>query len=202
MDRVEFAYAVKGFMPRDEGAALFEAAMSAPPGALMEIGSYCGRSTVLLGEAAGRRKERAFTIDHHLGSEEHQPGEGYHDPDLLDPDTGRPNTLPALLITIDQASLSETVTILCGYSATFAALWTHELAFLFIDGGHGRPSAHADLDGWTPHLTSGGILAIHDVFPDPRDGGRPPFEIYSKAKASGAFTDISGIGSLRVLRKS
>jgi hypothetical protein len=45
------------------------------------------------------------------------------------------------------------------------------------------------------------VLAIHDVFPDPADGGRPPYEdIYLPALASGRFTELSATGSLRVLR--
>ena len=77
----------------------------------------------------------------------------------------------------------------------------HPLAFLFIDGGHGVEPARADFHGWTPHVAPGGTLAIHDVFPDPADGGRPPYEeIYLPALESG-FELRSTTGSLRILRR-
>jgi hypothetical protein len=47
----------------------------------------------------------------------------------------------------------------------------------------------------------GGLLAIHDVFPDPADGGRPPYEIYRRALGSGTFEEVETVGSLRVLRR-
>jgi hypothetical protein len=70
---------------------------------------------------------------------------------------------------------------------------------LFIDGGHGAEPAHRDYELWTPHVASGGTLLIHDVFPNPEDGGRPPYEIYVRALESGRFTEVSATGSLRVL---
>jgi len=51
-------------------------------------------------------------------------------------------------------------------------------------------------------VSVGGYLAIHDVFPDPADGGRPPYEqIYLPALAGGAFVEVSATGSLRILRR-
>jgi hypothetical protein len=48
----------------------------------------------------------------------------------------------------------------------------------------------------------GGLLLIHDVFPDPSDGGRPPYElIYQPALASGDFEEVEALGSMRVLRR-
>ena len=73
------------------------------------------------------------------------------------------------------------------------------MALLFIDGGHGEEPAHLDYEGWTPHIVSGGTLLIHDVFPDPADGGRPPYEIYLRALEDG-FVEIEAIGSVRALR--
>lgn len=189
-------------MPLEEGSALHRWALSAPDGNLLEIGSYCGRSTVLIGTAAADKGCRCYTLDHHLGSEEHQPGEGFHDPDLIDPHTGLPNTLPWLLETLSVTGLSARVTVLVGDSATLSRSWSLPLSFVFIDGGHSHEAAHSDLDGWAPHLISGGLLAIHDVFPDPEDGGRPPFEIYQRALASGDFTEVEATGSLRLLAKS
>jgi MMP 1-O-methyltransferase len=89
-----------------------------------------------------------------------------------------------------------------GDSPALAGAWATPLALLFIDGGHGVEPARQDFEGWTPHVAPGGLLAIHDVFPDPADGGRPPYEqIYLPVLATGAFEEVKAVGSLRVLRR-
>jgi predicted O-methyltransferase YrrM len=196
------ARAAIGFMPDEEGLALHAAACEAPPpGVFLEIGTYCGKSTIYLGAAARRRGTLLFTVDHHRGSEENQPGEEYHDSRLVD-SAGRVDTLPECRRTIASAGLEDCVVAVVGDSAAIAAAWCTPLSFLFIDGGHSQAAADADLDGWSPHLVIGGVLAIHDVFPDPAEGGRPPYEIYRRALGSGSFTEIGCSGSLRVLRKA
>ncbi len=188
-------------MPTDEGLALYQAARGAPQGAFLEVGSYCGRSALFIGAAVSERGGVLFALDHHRGSEENQPGCYWHEPDLVDPHNGLLDTLPHFRRTIFDAGLEDCVVAVVGDSPRLAALWGTPLAFLFIDGGHSAAAAHADYDGWTPHLVTGGTLAIHDVFPDPADGGRPPYEIYLRALASGDFAEISHTGSLRVLRR-
>ena len=191
-------------MPPDEGVALHEAALlvadSAAP--MLEIGSYCGKSGIYLGSAAKERNTILFALDHHRGSEENQPGWEWHEPDLVDPEVGVIDTLPRFRRTIFDAGLEGTVVALVGDSPTVGSRWAIPLSFLFIDGGHGSEPAHRDFELWTPWIEDGGILAIHDVFPDPADGGRPPYEIYCRAIESGEFTDISATGSLRVLRRT
>jgi len=198
------AEAARGFMPPDEGVALHEAALlvadSAAP--MLEIGSYCGKSGIYLGSAAKERNTILFALDHHRGSEENQPGWEWHEPDLVDPEVGAIDTLPRFRRTIFDAGLEGTVVALVGDSPTVGSRWAIPLSFLFIDGGHGSEPAHRDFELWTPWIEAGGILAIHDVFPDPADGGRPPYEIYCRAIESGEFTDISATGSLRVLRRN
>lgn len=198
------AEAARGFMPPDEGVALHEAALlvsdSAAP--MLEIGSYCGKSGIYLGSAAKERNTILFALDHHRGSEENQPGWEWHEPDLVDPEVGVIDTLPRFRRTIFDAGLEGTVVALVGDSPTVGSRWAIPLSFLFIDGGHGSEPAHRDFELWTPWIEAGGILAIHDVFPDPADGGRPPYEIYCRAIESGEFTDISATGSLRVLRRN
>ena len=202
----EHALRANGFMPENEGDALFQAALlgadAVPERPFLEVGSYCGRSTVWLGGAARRAGRTLFAVDHHFGSEENQPGWEWHDTSLVDPRTGRMDTLPFFRATIVDAGLTREVVTMVGDSPTVARGWGTPLAFLFIDGGHGVEPATLDHDLWTPHVAVGGILAIHDVFPDPADGGRPPYEnIYLPAKASGRFEDVSAEGSLRVLRR-
>lgn len=192
---------VKGFMPDAEGEALFAAAMAAPAGPMLEIGSYCGKSAVYLGVAARERGGLLFTVDHHRGSEELQQGWAHHDPETWDGQAGAIDTLPFLRDTLRRAGLEDCVVPVVGNSAAIAAVWRTPLALLFIDGGHGLEPATADYRGWSPRVMLGGLLAIHDVFPDPKDGGRPPFEIYKMALESGQFTEASAMGSLRVLRR-
>ena len=190
-------------MPPDEGLALYEAAASVRDGGspLLEIGSYCGKSAVYLGTGARERHTVLFALDHHRGSEENQPGWEWHEPDLVDPAVGRIDTLPRFRQTIFEADLEGTVVALVGDSPTVGRVWGTPLALLFIDGGHGDDPAHRDYDTWVPWIEDGGLLCIHDVFPDPADGGRPPFEIYERALASGAFVEERAQGSLRVLRR-
>jgi MMP 1-O-methyltransferase len=194
------AEAARGFMPPDEGLALHEAALAAP-GPWLEVGTYCGKSAVYLGAAAREAGTVLFTVDHHRGSEENQAGWEHHEPDLVDPDLGMMDTLPVFRRTIHDAGLDDVVVAVVGDSPTVARHWATPLGFLFIDGGHGAEPAHADYDGWVPHLAVGGTLAIHDVFPDPADGGRPPYELYCRALDSGAFSERSATGSLRVLHR-
>ena len=201
------AIRAKGFMPVEEGDALYEAAVAAghavPRLPFLEVGSYCGRSTVWLGGAARAAGTVLFAVDHHRGSEENQAGWEHHDTSVVDPRTGKMDTLPTFRDTIHDAGLEDVVFAVVGQSAAVAAHWTSPLAFLFIDGGHGEEPARLDYEGWTPRVAVGGTLAIHDVFPNPDDGGRPPYEqIYRPAIESGRFELVSTRGSLRVLRRT
>jgi predicted O-methyltransferase YrrM len=191
----------KGFMPEDEGLFLHAYAVRAGvEGPLLEVGTYCGKSAILLGAAARVTDSAAFTVDHHRGSEENQAGWEHHDTDLVDARTGRMDTLPVVRRTIEEAGLEEHVIAVVGHSRTVARHWRTPLALLFIDGGHGEEPAHADYEGWVPWVRRDGLLLIHDVFPDPADGGRPPYEIYLRALQDG-FEEVDACGSMRALRR-
>jgi predicted O-methyltransferase YrrM len=208
-DLVRVARATRGFMPDDEGEALLLAALragraripGAAPPTFVEIGAWCGKSSVYLGAAAEATGAIVLSVDHHRGSEENQPGWEYHEPDLVDPESGRIDTLPHWRRSIAGAGLEGSVVGVVGDSPTLAARWARPLALCFIDGGHGAEPAWADFRGWSPHVAVGGWLAIHDVFPDPADGGRPPYELYCAALASREYADDGACGSLRVLRR-
>jgi predicted O-methyltransferase YrrM len=199
----------RGFMPDDEGEALLHAALRAGtatlagsgPATFVEIGAWCGKSSLYLGAAAEAAGAVLFSIDHHRGSEENQPGWEYHEADLVDPALGQIDTLAHWRRAVSGAGLEASVVGVVGDSATVAARWAHPLCFCFIDGGHGEEPAWADFRGWSPRVVTGGWLAIHDVFPDPADGGRPPYEIFCAALASGEFTEDGACGSLRILRR-
>ncbi len=173
---------------------------AAPRGAMLEVGGYCGKSAVYLGTAAREHGGVLFSIDHHRGSEENQPGELYCDDAVIDPATGRVDSLPHFRHTLEAAGLEAVVIAVVGGSAAVARHWRTPLSLLFIDGGHSEEAAHADYDGFHGHLVPGGLLLIHDVFPDPADGGQAPFHVYRRALSDG-FRDVAAEGSLRVLRR-
>lgn len=200
------AESARGFMPPEEGLALHDAALAAAgavPGApLLEVGSYCGKSTVYLAAAAREAGTVVVAVDHHRGSEENQPGWEHHEPDLVDDELGVMDTLPWFRRTLFRAGLEPHAVAVVGDSPTVASVWSTPCALVFIDGGHGDEPATADHRLWAPVVAPGGLLAIHDVFPDPADGGRPPYErIYLPALRSGEFEEVSATGSLRVLRR-
>jgi predicted O-methyltransferase YrrM len=202
------AEAATGFMPVAEGLALCETAEAyAPVGPVLEVGSYCGKSAIYLtaGVRAARQagiRQQVVTVDHHRGSEEHQPGWEYHDPSLIDPESGRFDTLPRLRATLAAAAVEDDVVVIVGRSVDVARLWRTPLGLLFIDGGHTDAAARWDYEGWAPWVALSGVLAIHDVYPDSADGGQAPLRIYQRALASGAFTEVRHEGSLRVLERT
>jgi MMP 1-O-methyltransferase len=196
------AEAARGFMPTDEGLALYRtAAQYASAGLIGEVGTYCGKSTIYLAAAAREAGQLVVTVDHHHGSEETQPGWEHHDPEVVDPRTGRMDTLPFFRATIEAAGLEDVVIAVVGRSADVSRLWRTPLGMLFIDGGHSEANVVADYEGWAPWVANGGALAFHDIFSDPADGGQAPYRVYQRALASGAFKEVSVTGSLRVLER-
>jgi predicted O-methyltransferase YrrM len=200
-DLLAVAAATKGFLPDDEAAALHAAACSAGPGLWLEVGTYCGKSTVHVGAAAREVGAHLATLDHHRGSEENQPGWEWHDVTLVDQHTGRLETLPSLRRTLWDAGLDDVVTAIVGSTQQVARWWTSPLTFLFLDGNHTEEVAQHDYASFAPYLVVGGVLAVHDVFPDPADGGQPPWHVVQRAVGSGAFEEVSVTRSLRVLRR-
>jgi MMP 1-O-methyltransferase len=196
------ARAAKGFMPDHEGELLHRVALARlPHGPVLEVGSYCGKSAIYLGAAARTVGGTVFTVDHHRGSEENQPGWEYHDATLVDRGTGRMDTLPTFRRTIVDAGLEDHVVAVVGRSTTVSAHWRTPLSLLFIDGGHTDEHAGNDYVGFGRWVTHGGSLAIHDVFPDPADGGQAPYRIYLRALADG-FEETDSLGSMRVLTRT
>lgn len=193
---------VKGFLHAEEGARLFELALEASvSGPCLEVGSYCGRSTVYLGSACRERRQVLYAVDHHRGSEEHQPGEEYHDPDLLDAAGRNVDSFPLFRATLVRGGLEDTVVPIVAPSALAARHWSTPLSLVFIDGGHSRQAALTDYRSWAGHLRPGGLLAIHDLFPDPAQGGQAPYEIYQLALASGLFAARESTRTLGVLER-
>ncbi len=193
---------VKGFLDEEEGRCLYDIALEASRlGPCLEIGSYCGKSALYLAAACQKNNGILFSIDHHRGSEEQQPGEEYFDPDLADPQTGGVDTFSAFRTTIERGGLEKTVVPIVSRSEVAARLWSTPLSLLFIDGGHSMEAASTDFNVWHRHLLPGGFLLIHDIFTDPSEGGQAPYHIYKLALQSGLFRKHSMVKTLGVLKR-
>ena len=193
---------VKGFLDPKEGEALYNFAKQYTlNGSCLEIGSYCGKSAVYLGKAVKENGQRLYSIDHHKGSEEQQPGEEYFDPDLINRDGDGIDTLPFFLETIEKSNLEGFVIPIVSTSEEAYEDLNINFDMVFIDGGHSEEAAQKDYELWTQRINVGGLLAIHDVFPNPEDGGRPPYNIYIRALESGEFEELEIVQSLRLLKK-
>jgi len=194
--------ATKGFLDEDEGRCLYEIARKASRlGPCLEIGSYCGKSTIYIGAACKTNDGIVYSIDHHRGSEEQQPGHEYFDPGLFDPKTGRVDTFQEFRKTLEKAGLEDTVVAMVCRSDVAARLWATPLAMVFIDGGHSAETAITDYECWARHILPGGYLLIHDIFKDPAEGGQAPHHIYKLARSSGQFKRLPIIKTLGVLQR-
>ena len=193
---------VKGFLDHKEGICLYNYALnSSKKGPILEIGSYCGKSTIYIATAAKKYSGCVYSVDHHTGSEENQVGWEYHDIELFDEETGRINSFPEFMRNLRKANLLDTVVPIVSDSSLVSRYWKIPLSMVFIDGGHTMEAAFNDFNNWKDKIIKGGILAIHDVFPNPDDGGRPPYEIYRKALSEENFKEVEAVKSLRVLEK-
>jgi predicted O-methyltransferase YrrM len=198
----KLAASVKGFLDPAEGERLYALALeAADAGPCLEIGSYCGKSAIYLGSACKEKQSTLFSVDHHHGSEEHQPGELYFDADLFDPFLYRVDTLGHFRRTLKAAVLEDAVIPLAAASAVVAQNWATPLSLVFIDGGHAYDTVLSDYRCWHSHLMPHGYLVFHDIYPHPDDGGQAPFTVYRQALASGRFTALEMTGSLGVLQR-
>lgn len=204
MDRLDTTLIekTKGFLDPEEGRKLYEIARAASRlGPCLEIGSYCGKSALYLGAGCRDGGAVLFSIDHHRGSEEQQPGQAYCDPDLLDAERGVIDTFPFLRRSLEEAGLDDTVVPIVSRSEIVARGWATPLGLVFIDGGHTFEAAVADYQAWAGHILPGGYLLIHDIFFDPAEGGQAPRHIYELALDSDRFTDLGVFKTLAVLQR-
>ena len=193
---------IKGFLSEKEGERLRDLARQASKlGPCLEIGSYCGKSAAYIGSGCKESGGVLFSIDHHRGSEEQQPGEEYFDPELFDERYGRVDTFRFFRETIEKMDLEDTVIPIVSVSSVVARFWNTPLGMVFIDGGHSYETVFTDYNCWAHHVMPGGFLAIHDIFPDPSKGGQAPYKIYKLALASGLFVELPMVETLGVLSR-
>jgi MMP 1-O-methyltransferase len=199
---IEFIDQIKGFLGREEGIRLYEVALEASKnGPCLEIGSYCGKSAVYLGAACKENGSILFSIDHHRGSEEQQPGEAYFDPEAYNLKFNSIDTFPLFRRTISIAKLEDTIVPIVAPSSVAARQWKTPLSLVFIDGGHSYESAHTDYISWAGHIIPGGYLLIHDLFENPQDGGEAPYQMYQLALSDGRFLEMVRTKTLGVLKR-
>ena len=192
---------IKGFMPEHEGKALYKWARKfSEYGPLLEIGTYCGKSSMFLSEGALTNNQHVYTIDHHMGSEEHQINEEYFDKEIFDELSKKINSFPLFLENINNFGIKNIVPIV-NESSLVAESWNSPLAMVFIDGGHSLETAMNDFISWHEKIISGGALVIHDIFENPEDGGQAPYEVYMHALKNG-FNDFDRVDTIVCLKKS
>jgi hypothetical protein len=195
------AEAARGFMPPAEGEALFAtAAAYSSVGPILEVGTYCGKSTIYLAAAAEQTGQVVLTVDHHRGSEENQPGWEYHDAELVDRQSG--SWTPCRGSGPRSPRPVSSSMIASGQVGSRGEALARAARHVVHRRGHTDAAATGDYEGWAPRISRGGALAIHDVFPNPADGGQPPYRVYLRALASGAFKEVAVYGSLRVLERT
>ena len=199
---IELLNDVKGFLDQEEGRRLYSLALEAGGyGPCLEIGSYCGKSALYLGAACRENHTVLFSIDHHHGSEEQQPGQAYFDPELWAPQSGTIDTFSFFRRSIERAGLEDVVLPVVCRSADVARVWRTPLGLVFIDGGHAYDTVMADFLGWAEHLVPGGYLLFHDIFADPAQGGQAPYLVYQMARSDRRFEELPMTKTLGVLRK-
>ena len=141
----------------------------------MEDGTYCGKIDGAVGAAAADTGSVLYTIDHHHGLKSTRRAGEYHDATMVDSETGLFDTLPTFRHTPwTPWRCPDNVVAVVARSPVVARGWTTPLQFLFIDGGHTDEAAQRDFTGWAKWVAPGAGLVIHDVFPNPDDGGQAP----------------------------
>lgn len=193
---------VKGFLSDKEAKKLQELFLKVHHlGSVLEIGTYCGKSALNFSEVAKDVNGLIYTIDHHTGSEEHQRGEEYHDSELFDERLKKFNTLPEFLNNLKSKKMAKFIIPIIDKSQNASKFFSEKISLLFIDGGHSFETALSDYNVWKDKICVDGLLVIHDVFPNPKDGGRPPYEIYTLARESKEFDDLGIYETLGILKK-
>lgn len=142
---------VEGLIGPKTRRLLFMLAAGTPAdGVILEIGSFKGRSTLVLARAAELTGRRVVTVDP-------------HDAGPLEPGG---SSLEVFERNMERAGVGETATPLVMRSEEAAKGWDQQIAFLWVDGDHSYPSAKRDFELFSPFIARNGLVAFHDVLHD------------------------------------
>jgi predicted O-methyltransferase YrrM len=133
--------AVPGYTDRRKCEVLYYLASTVKtPGVIVEIGSYKGKSTAWLAEAARRTGRRLVTMDPHLT-----------------------DSLEAFDGVVKAFAIEEVATIHRDYSYNVAKGWREAIALLWIDGSHEYEAVKRDIEDFSPHVAAGGWIVFDDA---------------------------------------
>lgn len=142
------ARVARGWLTEEQGLLLWETVLGSPRGAtVVEIGSFEGRSTVVLGTAARARDSQVVAID----------------PFVTDWKFGDPLTRSRFDANVEGAGLGDVVRLVPESSTRVRPGWADRIDVLFIDGKHDYWTVSDDLR-WSEHLRPGGSVLVHDCF--------------------------------------
>jgi predicted O-methyltransferase YrrM len=178
------AASVDGWLNDEQGAALFAAAAGCSGrGAIVEIGSWKGRSTIWLAHGARLAGQPLFAVDPHVHSRE-------------DPSA---RTLDEFSENIRRAGVADVVRALVMTSSDAARRFEGGVEVLFIDGDHSDAGAEQDAAAWLPRLIEGATVMFHDVVTASYTGPRKVFRRHICWNPG--FAEVRRIGSMGVARR-
>lgn len=148
---------VEGWLSPDQAERLYRAARAVPAGGqIVEIGSFRGRSTIVLAMAAGE-DVAVVAIDPHAGSDRGpQEIEGY----VAEADDDH----RVFLANLTAAGVAARVRHVRAFSDVAHGEVGGEISLLYIDGAHRFGPARSDIRQWGSRVERGGTLLIHDSF--------------------------------------
>lgn len=152
---------IAGWLQPLEGYLLYMLAAEGPGvGAVVEVGSYLGRSTAFLASGAkNARREPVTAVDHFRGSPEHQAGQAIESKPLQEDGT----TFLRFQDNLQRLGLADYVQPIVASSREAAGAWSKPIRLLFIDAEHSYEAARLDFEAWSPFVVDGGIICFHDV---------------------------------------
>ena len=156
-ETMELVADVEGWMSPGQGATLFEAASRCPEnGTIVEIGSFRGRSTIVLATASDPSVD-VVAIDPHAGNDRGpQEIDGFADEAEGDHAVFNAN--------LAAADVTDRVRHLRMFSHDALGVVEGDVDVLYVDGAHRYAPASADIRAWGDRVAPGGTMLIHDSF--------------------------------------
>jgi predicted O-methyltransferase YrrM len=182
---------VEGWLELSEGELLYDLAKGCRgTGAIVEIGSWKGKSTVWIAQGSKKgSRTKVFAVDPHVGSPEHQAAEG------------SVWTLREFEENMRKTGCSDIVEPIVKTSEAAAPGINMPVEFVFVDGAHEYEMVKLDFELWFPKLIEGGIVAFHDTigWPGPK---RLVNELAAQSQQLSSFRFIHSIAYARKVRQN